>query len=279
VAAQAAERLIDYSMELGGKNALLILDDADIGKTVDGASRAAFSNTGQLCVSIERIYVPIAMWDEFTSRFADATRAMKLSPELDYRADMGSLVSATQLQTVAHHVDDAVEKGATVLAGGRARPDVGPFFYEPTILTGVREGMAAFRDETFGPVVSLYPVQSEDEAIAKANDSVYGLNFSVWTSDPKRGRRVATRLQAGTVNVNDAYAATWGSMDAPMGGVKDSGVGSRHGEHGIVKYTDVQNVATSYIAPIGAPRWLDAGRYAKVMTTVLRRMKKLPGVK
>ena len=92
----------------------------------------------------------------------------------------------------------------------RARPDVGPYFYEPTILTGVREGMAAFHDETFGPVVSLYPVDSEDEAIAKANDSAYGLNFSVWTSDPKRGRRVASRLQAGTVNVNEAYAAAWG---------------------------------------------------------------------
>jgi succinate-semialdehyde dehydrogenase/glutarate-semialdehyde dehydrogenase len=279
VAAQAAERLVDYSMELGGKNALLILDDADIGKTVDGAIRAAFSNTGQLCISIERIYVPAAMWDEFSSRFAAAARAMKLSPELDYGADMGSLVTAKQLETVTHHVDDAVAKGATVLAGGRARPDIGPFFYEPTILTGVREGMVAFRDETFGPVVSLYPVQSEEEAIARANDSAYGLNFSVWTSDPKRGRRVATRLQAGTVNVNDAYGAAWASMDAPMGGMKDSGVGSRHGEHGIVKYTDAQNVATSRILPVGVPSWLGAGRYAKVMTRLLRLMKNLPGVR
>ena len=105
----------------------------------------------------------------------------------------------------------------SVLAGGRARPDIGPHFYEPTILSGVRDGMTAYQDETFGPVVSLYPVDSEEEAIAKANDSDFGLNFSVWTSDPARGRRVAARLQAGTVNVNEAYAAAWASVDAPMG--------------------------------------------------------------
>ncbi len=218
VATQAAERLIDYSMELGGKNALLVLDDADVVKAATGALRASFSNTGQLCISIERIYVPTALWDQFVERFVTVTKAMKLSPALDYSADMGSLISEAQFKTVAHHVDDAVGKGATVLAGGRARPDIGPHFYDPTILSGVHEGMAAFQDETFGPVVSLYPVDSEEEAIEKANDSAFGLNFSVWTSDPEWGRRVATRLQAGTVNVNEAYAAAWGSVDAPMGG-------------------------------------------------------------
>ena len=141
VAKQAAERLIDYSMELGGKNALLVLDDADVGKAARGAVRAAFSNSGQLCISIERIYVPTAMWDDFVDRFVAATKAMKLTAGLDYSADMGSLINATQLETVTQHVDDAVGKGATVLAGGRARPDIGPYFYEPTILSGVREGM------------------------------------------------------------------------------------------------------------------------------------------
>ena len=279
VAAQAAERLIDFSMELGGKNALLVLDDADVGKAVIGAVRAAFSNTGQLCISIERMYIPALIWDEFTSRFVAETEQLKLSPSLDYSAGMGSLISAQQLQTVRHHVDDAVAKGATVLTGGRARPDVGPNFYEPTILTGVREDMAAFHDETFGPVVSLYPVDSEEEAIAKANDSPYGLNFSVWTGDPKRGRRVAAQLQAGTVNVNEAYAAAWGSIDAPMGGMKDSGVGSRHGEHGILKYTEAQTIAIERFLPVSAPRWLPAGHYAKVMTRVLRVLRRLPGVK
>jgi succinate-semialdehyde dehydrogenase/glutarate-semialdehyde dehydrogenase len=279
VAAQAGQRLIDCSMELGGKNALLILDDADIDKAVAGAVRACFSNTGQLCISIERIYVPAPLWDEFTARFAATTAAMKLSPALDYSADMGSLISEKQLRTVSNHVEDAVSKGAQVLAGGRARPDLGPLFYEPTILTGVREDMIVFADETFGPLVSLYRVESEEEAIEKANNSPYGLNFSVWTSDPERGRRVAALLQAGTVNVNDAYAAAWGSVDAPMGGMKDSGMGRRHGEHGILKYTESQTIAVERLLPVGAPTWLSAGWYARIMTFALRALRRTPGVK
>jgi succinate-semialdehyde dehydrogenase / glutarate-semialdehyde dehydrogenase len=279
VAAQAGERLIDCSMELGGKNALLVLDDADVGKAVSGALRAAFSNAGQLCISVERIYVPATLWDDFATRFADAAKAMKLSAALDYSADMGSLISEKQLKTVTDHVDDAVAKGATVLAGGKPRPDIGPHFYEPTILSGVREGMAAFADETFGPVVSLYRVDSEEEAIEKANDSEYGLNFSVWTSDPKHGQRVAAQLEAGTVNVNEAYAAAWGSVDAPMGGMKASGLGRRHGEHGILKYTEPQTIAVERLLPVGAPNWLSPGRYARIMSTGLRVLKRTPGVK
>jgi len=278
-AAQAGERLIDCSMELGGKNALLVLDDADVGKAVSGAVRAAFSNTGQLCISVERIYVPGTMWDDFTTRFATAAKAMELSAALDYSADMGSLISDKQLETVAGHVDDAVAKGATVLAGGKPRPDIGPYFYEPTILSGVRDDMAVFADETFGPVVSLYRVDSEEEAIDKANDSPYGLNFSVWTSDPKHGGQVAARLQAGTVNINEAYAAAWTSVDAPMGGMKASGLGRRHGEHGILKYTEPQTIAVERLLPVGAPPWLSPGRYARIMTTGLRALRRMPGVK
>lgn len=279
VARQAAERLIDCSMELGGKNALLVLDDADPAKAASGAVRAAFSNAGQLCISIERIYVPRTLWDAFVAKFVAATTAMTLSGALDYSADMGSLISREQLQTVSDHVEDAVRKGATVLAGGRARPDIGPYFYEPTILTDVREDMQAFANETFGPVVSLYPVDTEEEAIAKANDSAYGLNFAVWTGDPAHGQRVAARLQAGTVNVNEAYGATWASVDAPMGGMKDSGVGRRHGQYGILKYTESQTIATERLLPVGAPPWMRADRYARVMTTGLRLLRRLPGVK
>ncbi|WP_156354396.1 succinic semialdehyde dehydrogenase [Gordonia sp. HS-NH1] len=279
VAAQAGENLIDCSMELGGKNALLVLDDADIDKAVAGAVRASFSNTGQLCISMERIYIPDVLWDEFTTKFAAATTAMNLSADIDYSGDMGSLVSRKQLDTVVSHVEDAVAKGARVLAGGRARPDLGPFFYEPTVLTDVDDTMTVFDHETFGPLVSVYRVADEEEAIAQANASEYGLNFSVWTSDEQRGYRVAARLHAGTVNVNDAYAAAWGSMDAPMGGMKASGLGRRHGEHGIVKYTESQTIAIERLLPVGAPDGMNPARYAQVASLALRLLRRVPGLK
>jgi len=279
VASQAGERLIECSMELGGKNALLVLEDAEVDKAVSGAIRASFSNTGQLCISMERIYVPDALWQEFTTKFAAAARGMTLSAGIDYSGDMGSLVSQKQLDTVERHVEDARAKGATVLAGGRRRPELGPYFYEPTILTDVDESMEVHAHETFGPVVSVYRVASDEEAIARANDSEYGLNFSVWTTDEKRGRAVAERLEAGTVNVNDAYAAAWGSIDAPMGGMKVSGMGRRHGVHGLLKYTESQTIAVERGIPVGVPDGMKPSLYARAATRALRGLKNLPGIK
>jgi succinate-semialdehyde dehydrogenase / glutarate-semialdehyde dehydrogenase len=279
VATQAAQRLIDYSMELGGKNAILVLDDADLRRAVPGAVRAAFSSTGQLCISMERMYVQDAIWDEFVPRFVAATKALRLGHSLTYLADVGSLISARQLATAAGHVDDAVGKGARVLGGGKARPDIGPYFYEPTILTDVTAEMTVCGQETFGPVISLYRVSGADEAIGRANDSRYGLNFSVWTRDTRKGRQIGSRLQAGSVNINEAYAATWGSVDAPMGGWKDSGAGSRHGEHGILKYTDAQTIAVQHLLPIAPPGRVPPQTYARAMTGALRLMQRLPGRK
>ena len=279
VAQQAAERLIDYSMELGGKNAMLVLDDADLEKTIPGAGRAIFSNSGQLCISMERLYVKSGIYDEFKSHLLEHVRRMKLGAGLDYSADMGSMVSGEQLGRVQEHVGDAVEKGAKLLTGGRSRPDIGPYFYEPTLLEETDESMTLCAEETFGPVASLYKFDTLEEVVEKANDSSYGLNFSVWTQDLKRGRELATRLEAGTVNVNEAYAAAWASLDAPMGGFKDSGVGRRHGAHGIRKYTESQTVAVQRGVPIAAPFGMDEERYARLASGALKVMRRVPGIR
>jgi succinate-semialdehyde dehydrogenase / glutarate-semialdehyde dehydrogenase len=276
VARQAGERLTGCALELGGKNALLVLDGADLDKAVDGAVRGCFASAGQLCISIERIYVHDAVADEFTRRFVDRVSRLELSTSLDWGGEMGSLASRSQLDTVVRHVDEAVAEGARVLTGGAPRPDVGPLVYAPTVLTGVTEDMEVHDAETFGPVVSIYPVASQAEAISRANASSYGLNASVFTSSPRRGRQVAGQLQAGTVNVNEAYAAAWASVDAPMGGVKDSGLGRRHGREGILKYTEVQNVATQRLAPVGLVPGLSDERSAQVLTTAVKLMRYLP---
>ncbi|MBT2384894.1 succinic semialdehyde dehydrogenase [Streptomyces sp. ISL-11] len=275
VARSAAARLIGCSLELGGKNAMLVLHDADVEKAAAGAVRGAFSSAGQLCVSIERLYVHESVADDFLERFTARTRALRLGTGLAYGADMGSLVSHRQLENVSRHVEEAMAKGATVLAGGRPRPDVGPLFYEPTILDGVEAPMAVCAEETFGPVVSVYRFHDEDEAVALANCTPYGLNASVWTADGRRGREIAARLRAGTVNVNEAYAAAYGSAQSPMGGMGDSGLGRRHGSEGILKYTEAQTVAHQRLMPLGPAFGLTDEKYAELMTRGLRAMKAL----
>ena len=278
VAAQAAAQLKDCSMELGGKNPLLVLPGARLGATVRGAVRGICANSGQLCISIERLYVHTDLYDAFVPRLAQALRGVRLGAELDFGPDMGSLASADQLAKVAAHIEDAVDKGAEVLAGGRARPDLGPYFYEPTLLGGVTDQMAVCREETFGPVAAVYRCDSVDEMVDRANDTRYGLNASVWAASARAGRAVAERLQAGTVNVNEAYAAAWGSADAPMGGFKESGMGRRHGAQGILKYTEAQTIAEERLLGIDTPPLLDHGQYAAVMIAALRVLRRLPGI-
>lgn len=276
LATATGERLISISAELGGKNAAFVLADADIQAAAEGLARGCFNNAGQLCVHIERIYVSQAIYSQFRDAFAEAVEALRLAPGLGWDAEMGTLISPDQLTKVQAHLADARSKGATVLVGGRPRPDLAPWCHEPTVLEGVTPEMDCHLGETFGPLVSLYPVTSIDEAVRMANLGSQGLNASVWTTDHARGRALARRLRAGTVNINEGYAATISSIDAPMGGMGDSGIGRRQGAEGLLRFTETQSVATQRLIPLAPFGGLDQERFARVLNVGLRMLRRLP---
>lgn len=252
VAAQCAERLIPFSAELGGKNPMIVASDADPIKAAKGAVRACFANSGQLCVSIERIYVTSKNYDAFLAAFTQNVRDMKLGAGTDWDIDMGPLISDKQFERVRGQVMDAISKGAKLEVGGKVRPDIAPTFFEPTVLTNVSDDMELGRGETFGPVVAVYKVADDAEAIRLANDTDYGLNSSVWGSSAALS--VAEQMESGTVTINEGFSASFASHDAPMGGMKTSGLGRRHGRQGLLKYTQAQTIAVQRIigiAPIG----------------------------
>ncbi|MDP3972505.1 MAG: succinic semialdehyde dehydrogenase [Candidatus Nanopelagicales bacterium] len=273
VAAQCGERLISCSMELGGKNAMIICGDANVKRAAEIAVRACFTNAGQLCISIERIYVDRRIARDFLDEFVDRTSKLRVSAALGWGADMGSLISGRQLDVVNSHVTDAVGKGATVLAGGRPRPDGGPLCYEPTILTGVTPEMTCYAEETFGPVVSVYPVDGDEEAIELSNDTDYGLNGSVITGSPRRGREIARRLRVGSVNINEGYATSFATTSAPMGGFGVSGIGRRHGSEGLLKYTEAQTISTQRLMGWGVPPLLNDRIWSETLVAFVRGLK------
>jgi len=278
VAKRCGERLIGCSMELGGKNAMIVRSDVDVEEAASIAVRASFANSGQLCISMERIYVHASIFDQFLAAFARRTDSLRMSAEIGWTGQMGSLISANQLERVSAHVTDAVARGATVVTGGHACAEVGPYFYAPTILTGVTDAMTLCTTETFGPVVAVYSVNSDDEAVARANDSEYGLNASVLTRDNAAAQSVARRLHAGTVNINEGYAAAWASKRAPMGGMRASGLGRRHGDEGMWKYTEPQTIATQRALGFGPQfGWTDE-KWGDTLAQAIGWMKKL-GVK
>ncbi|MFI7588181.1 succinic semialdehyde dehydrogenase [Spongisporangium articulatum] len=268
VAQQAAARLVSSSLELGGKNPVYVADDANLNRAAEGIIRDTFSNSGHACVSMERLYVHDKIAEKFLDTFLTKVKEMKLGSGLDYNSDFGSIASQSQLDLVEAHVNDAIEKGAIVLAGGKARPDIGPLFYEPTVLANVPETATCFAEETFGPVLSVYRVASDQEAIDACNDTDYGLNASVWATR-RRGARIARGIEAGTVVVNEAYTVGWASVASPMGGRKQSGMGRRHGSAGILRFTESQSVA---VQAVGLRVLLFRGGdfYSKAFTFLLR---------
>ncbi|WP_149360283.1 succinic semialdehyde dehydrogenase [Lolliginicoccus suaedae] len=277
LAEQCGRRLIGFSAELGGKNPMVVTKGANLNHVTEAALRACFSNSGQLCISIERIYVEEAVADDFLKAFGEKVRNLELSNDYTISSAMGSLISESQVENVQAHVDDAVSKGATVVAGGKARPDLGPLFFEPTVLTGVTPEMDVYRAETFGPLVSIYPVKDVEEAIERANDTEYGLNASVWASSDSEGEKIAERINSGTANVNEGYGPAWGSLGAPMGGMGVSGMGRRHGPEGLLKYTEPQTVAVQRILDLGGPSWLDSKYFSQALPYGVKAMKYLPG--
>lgn len=255
IAARAGERLIPHSVELGGKDAMIVLDDADIDRATSGAVWGGLWNSGQICVSVERIYVQDKVYDEFVAKLTDKVKALRQGMDADgsYATDVGAMATERQVEIVERHVGDALERGAHVVTGGR-RKDVGLFF-EPTVLTGVDHSMACMTEETFGPTLPVMKVADEDEAIRLANDSPYGLAASVWSRNPARADRVARRLEAGAVNINSALTATM-LLVLPMGGWKSSGVGGRNGgASGILKFCRQQSIVTERFQLKSEPFW------------------------
>jgi acyl-CoA reductase-like NAD-dependent aldehyde dehydrogenase len=252
IMARAAERLIPVSLELGGKDPMIVLGDADLERAANMAVQWAMSNSGQICMAVERVYVEEPVYDQFVSSVVEkVSRLRQGAPGEPGTVDVGAMTFPPQIEIVDRHVRDAVDKGAQVLVGGRQAEGPGRF-YEPTVLTGVDHTMEVMRDETFGPVLPIMKVRDADEAVRLANDSRYGLNSSVFTRDLEKGERIARRLEAGNACVNDALM-NYLAQEAPFGGTNESGLGVRHGPQGIRKYASQQTIMVTRFGPKHEP--------------------------
>ena len=242
IAQAAAARLLPVVLELGGKDPMLVLEDADIDVASSGAVWGAFVNAGQTCLSVERCYVHRKIYQPFLEACVRKTERLRVGNGMNPETDMGPMIHQRQLHIVEQQVADAKARGAQVLTGGVRMPELGPNFYAPTVLAGVTHEMLIMREETFGPVLPIMPFDSEEEAVCLANDSEFGLAASVWTRDRARGEAMARRINAGTVMVNDVVSC-FGISEAPHGGFKSSGIGRTHGRFGLeemvrIKYVD-----------------------------------------
>ena len=249
VAKAAAEALIPCHLELGGKDPMIVCADADVEKAATAAAYYSMNNAGQVCVSVERVYVEAPVYDEFVRRVTEKVGKLRQgAPDGPGSVDIGAIIFPPQVETIDAHVRDAVQKGARVLAGGHVHRSGNGHFYEPTVLVDGDHTMDTMREETFGPVLPIMKVADVDEAVRLANDSRYGLQASVWTKDTPRGEELARRLEVGAVCVNAAQI-NYFALNMPMGGWKASGISSRHGVGGIRKYCRQQALLVSGFGP------------------------------
>ena len=235
VAEACASQLIPCTLELGGNDAMIVCADADLDRAADGAWLGSCMNTGHYCCGTERIYVVEQVYDEFLQRVLDKGKHLRQGQQYGWEEDIGAVFWDRQLAIIEAHVEDARAKGANILMGGRRNPELPGLYYEPTVITGVDNSMDIMRLETFGPILCIQKVAGEDEAIALANDSEFGLNGNVWTQDKDKGYRLAAAIDTGSCSVND-MAVSYGIPAAPFGGRKHSGLGQVNGKKGLRGY-------------------------------------------
>src|SRR5437868_4917797 len=269
VAATAAETLTPHSLELGGKDPMIVLRDADLERAANGAVFWSMANGGQICQAIERVYVEEPIYQEFVDKVVEKTGKLRQGvPGEPGAVDVGAVTFAPQADLIEDHLKDAVEKGAKVLVGGKRREGPGRFF-EPTVVVDVDHSMKLMTDETFGPILPVMKVHDEAEAVRLANDSRYGLNSSVWTKDTEKGTRIASQIQAGSTCVNDAVA-NYAAQELPFGGVKESGIGVRHSSAGIRKYCHAHAILVTRFAMKKELYWFPfTKRNAKLLERIL----------
>jgi acyl-CoA reductase-like NAD-dependent aldehyde dehydrogenase len=258
IAAAAADKLLPVVLELGGKDPMIVLDDADIDVASSAAVWGAFMNAGQTCLSVERCYVHRSLYRGFAEACARKTKKLRVANGMNSETDVGPMIHQRQLEIVESHVEDAVDRGAQILAGGARLPELGPNFFKPTVLADVTQRMRIMREETFGPVLPIMAFDSDDEAAQLANDSEFGLAASVWTRDSQRGERLARRINAGTVMVNDVISC-FGISEAPHGGVKSSGIGRTHGRFGLEEMVRLKYVDTDLLPRMKKVWWYGYG--------------------
>jgi succinate-semialdehyde dehydrogenase/glutarate-semialdehyde dehydrogenase len=241
-------------LELGGKDPMIVLDDANLDIATSGAVWGAFMNSGQACLSVERCYVHRSLYEPFLEKVREKISKVRQGNGIGSDVEIGPMIHQRQLELVEHQVDDAIRHGARVLAGARRRSDLGPNFYAPTLLADVTNDMRLMREETFGPVLPVAPFDTDEEAIRLANDSDFGLAASVWTGNRRRGEAMAAQIKAGTVMVNDVISC-FGIADAPHGGFKHSGIGRTHGELGLEEMVQAKYIDVDLVPGIRKPWW------------------------